>query len=87
MAQQIIAVLLGLYLLGEAIAAASLMEGGDKLSRLGKYLLVVIVGLWLVFKPSEADAVHLVMAAALALFLWPKMLKRIDHFFEIYIGD
>lgn len=87
MAQQMIAILLGMYILGEAIAAASLMEGGDKPSRLFKYLLIVIVGLWLIFNSKQIDTLHLVMAAAIALFLWPKMLKRIDHFIYLHIGD
>lgn len=87
MVQQIIAILLGLYLLGEAISAAAMMEGGDKLSRLGKYLVVVIVALWLIFESHHADIVHLAMATAIALFLWPKMLKRIDHLFRTLVGE
>lgn len=86
MAQQMIAILLGLYILGEAIAAASLMEGGDKLSRLIKYLLIVIVGLWLIFNSRQVDTLHLAMAAAIALFLWPKLIKRIDNFIFQHIG-
>lgn len=82
-----IAILLGLYLLGEAIAAASQMDGGDKFSRVGKYLLVAIIGLWLVFESGHADTWHLTMAFALTLFVWPKMLKRIDNFFTLLIGD
>jgi len=78
MAQQIIAILLGLYLLAEAIAAAGLMHGGDRLCRVAKYLVTGVVGIWLIVEHDSADAWHLVMAAALALFLWPKMLKRIE---------
>lgn len=84
---QVIAVLLGIYLLGEAIAAASLMDGGDKLSRVGKYLLVAIIGLWMVFESKQVDIWHITMAAALALFVWPKMLKRIDQIFEHLVED
>jgi len=87
MVQQIIIILLGIYLLGEAISAAALMEGGDKLSRLGKYLMVVICALWLIFESNHVDFMHLAMAFTLALFLWPKMLKRIDHMFNVLIGD
>ena len=84
---QIIAIVIGLYLLGEAIAAASLMERGDRLCRIGKYLLVAIIGLWLIFDSRQADTWHIVMASALALFVWPKMRDRIEHFFDQLIGD
>ena len=87
MVQQMIAILLGLYLLGEAIAAASLMDRGDRLCRVSKYLLVAIIGLWLVFEAKQADTWHLVMASALALFVWPKMVDRIRNIFDQLIGD
>lgn len=87
MVQQITAFLFGLYLLGEAIAAASLMNGGDRLCRVGKYLLVAICGLWLMLESKQADAWHLTMALALSLFVWPKMLDRIGHFIDRLMED
>lgn len=84
---QIIAIIIGLYLLGEAIAAASQMERGDRFCRLSKYLLLAIVGLALIFESKSVDTWHLVMAITLALFVWPKMKARIEHTFEILIGD
>lgn len=81
-----IAILLGLYLLGEAIAAASLMDRGDRLCRVAKYLLVAVIGLWLIFESKQVDTWHLTMGAALALFVWPKMVTRIQQLFEQLIG-
>lgn len=78
MVQPIIAILLGFYLLAESIAAAALMPGGDRACRVAKYMATGIVGVWLIFQHADADVWHLVMAAALALFLWPRMLERIE---------
>lgn len=87
MVQQMIAILLGLYLVCEAISAASQMDGGDKLSRVGKYLLVSIIGIWLIVESCHVDPWHLTMAFALCLFVWPKMVARLEQLFEQLIGD
>lgn len=87
MAQQVIAILLGLYLLGEAVAAASHMERGDRLCRVIKYLLVAVIGLWLIAESKQADIWHLAMAFALALFVWPKMLERLDQAIKLFFGE
>jgi hypothetical protein len=87
MVQQIIAILLGFYLLSESIAAAALMHGGDRLCRVAKYLLTGLVGICLITEFKSADGLHLLMAAALCLFVWPKMLARIEQLFDQLIGD
>jgi uncharacterized membrane protein len=83
----IAAILLGLYLLAESIAAAALMHGGDRLCRVAKYLVTGIVGIWLIVEHDHADAWHIAMAVALALFLWPKMLKRIETLIDEFMED
>lgn len=87
MVQQIIVILLGLYLLGEAIAAASLMDRGDRLCRVGKYLLTAIIGLWLMLESKQADIWHITMALTLSLFVWPKMLDRIGNLLDNFLED
>lgn len=87
MAQQIIVFALGLYLLGESIAAAALMHGGDRLCRMGKYLVTGAIGIWLMLEPKNADCWHIAMALALALFVWPKMLKRIETIIDEFMED
>lgn len=87
MVQQIIVFLLGLYLLGEAIAAAALMQGGDRLCRVAKYLVTGVIGIWMIAEPDKADIWHIVMAAALALFVWPKMVKRLESAIEQFIDN
>jgi hypothetical protein len=83
---QIISILIGLYLLYEAMEAAAQMERGDKVCRVAKYLLVAVIGLRLIVESGQADIWHLVMAAALALFVWPKMLDRIYYYID-HLGD
>lgn len=87
MVQQIVAILLGLYLVAESISAAALMPGGDRLCRLAKYLVTGVAGICLVSASKDVDGLHLIMAAAIALFVWPKMLARIEYIFEQLIGD
>lgn len=84
---QIVAFLIGLYLLGESVAAASLMDRGDRLCRVGKYLLTAIIGLWLMLESKQADFWHITMAFALALFVWPKMLDRIGSLIDYIMED
>lgn len=79
MAQQIIAIALGLYLLGESIAAAAAMQGGDRLCRVAKYMITGALGIWMVAEPAQVDGGHLATAFALSLFVWPKMLDRIKN--------
>lgn len=76
MVQIILIMVLGFYLLCESIAAASLMDGGDKLGRVTKYLLSGSVGLWLMMQPRQADIWHITMAVSISLFILPKMLQR-----------
>lgn len=87
MAQQIIVFLLGLYLLGEAIAAAALMDGGDRLCRVAKYLVTGVVGICLMVSPGKADLLHITLACALALFVWPKTLHRIETLIDDFMED
>ncbi|MBI5917784.1 MAG: hypothetical protein HY849_00195 [Nitrosomonadales bacterium] len=75
---QAIAILLGLYLLAESIAAAALMPGGDRACRVVKYMVTGIVGVWMIFDHAYVDTWHLIMGFALALFLLPKMVERIE---------
>lgn len=87
MVQQIIVFLLGLYLLLESINAAAQMHGGDRFCRVAKYLVTSIIGLNLMLSPAEADAMHIIMAIALCLFVWPKMVARLEQLFDELIGD
>lgn len=87
MVQQIIAILIGLYLVAESISAAALMPGGDRLCRVAKYMLTGLAGVCLIGDYKNADGLHLLMGAALALFVWPKMASRIEQLFEQLIGD
>lgn len=87
MVQQIIVFALGLYLLGESIAAAALMHGGDRLCRLAKYLFTGAIGIWLTAEPAKADGGHIAMAFALTLFLWPKMLTRIETIIDEFMEN
>lgn len=82
MVQQIIVFLLGLYLLGESIAAAALMHGGDRLCRVAKYLFTGVIGIWLIVEAKQADVMHLVMALALALFVLKNTLERIKKIID-----
>ena len=87
MVQQIIAILLGLYMVAESVSAAALMHGGDRACRVAKYLLTGLAGACLIAASREADSLHLLMAAALCLFVWPKMVARIEQIFDQLIGD
>lgn len=80
MVQQITAIALGLYLLGESIAAAAAMQGGDRLCRVAKYMITGALGIWMAAEPAKVDGTHLALAFALSLFVWPKMLERIKTF-------
>lgn len=87
MVQQIIVFLLGLYLLGESIYAAALMPGGDRICRVAKYLVTGMVGIGMMIDPSRADAMHIAMGIALALFIFQKTKKRIEVFIDQFMGD
>jgi len=69
-------ILIGLYLLIESTIAASLMDKGDKLCRVAKYLVTGVCGMWMVLS-NGVDSWHIIMGFALILFLWPKMLDRL----------
>jgi hypothetical protein len=71
-----------MYLLGESIAAAALMHGGDRLCRVAKYLFTGVIGIWLIAEAKQADVMHLVMALALALFVLKNTLERIKKFID-----
>jgi len=79
MVQQVIAILLGLYLLLESVHAAALMPGGDRVCRVAKYLITGILGIWLMIDAAHVDALHIALAVAIALFIWPKTLERLQN--------
>lgn len=80
----VIACLLGLYLLLEAINQMALMDGGDRACRVAKYVLAALSGLMLATQGwvQRVDWLHLVMACTIALFVWPKMVTRMHHIFK-----
>ena len=82
MVQQIIVIALGLYLLGESIAAAALMHGGDRLCRVAKYMITGVIGIRMVAESAQADIWHIAMAVALALFVWKNTLERLKKFID-----
>jgi hypothetical protein len=71
--------LVGLYCLLESVAVAGEMHKGDRLCRVGKYLLSGVTGFYVI---CEALAGHgtwqlLMLQTAVALGVWPRMVYRI----------
>jgi hypothetical protein len=74
-----LAVAIGLYCFLESISAAGDMHGGDRLCRVGKYLLSGITGLYAIYEGIHGAATwELVMLQfAVALGVWPRMVFRL----------
>jgi len=75
----ILVTIVGIYCLLESISAASDMHKGDRLCRLGKYLLAGASGLYLILKGFSGHATWgmLLLSAAIALGIWPRMVYRV----------
>lgn len=68
--------LIGVYLLIESLSAAAMLDAAQRLSRIAKYLLTGIIGLLLLTHLDQLDWLHLVLACALALFVWQHTFYR-----------
>jgi uncharacterized membrane protein len=75
----LLAIVIGLYCFLESVSAAGDMHGGDRLCRLGKYLLSGITGLYAFYEGVHGVATwQLVMLQfAVALGVWPRMVFRL----------
>lgn len=79
MVWNVIVILLGLYCVLESISAAGEMNKGDRLCRIGKYMLAGASGLYCVLIGMHSDATFglALLIAAVALGIWPRMIYRI----------
>lgn len=75
---QIIVFLLGLYVFLESIVVAMDMNNGDRLCRWLKYLFTAISGSYAMYMAWKGYSIwqDIFWALAIALFVWPKMIKR-----------
>lgn len=75
----ILVLLVGIYCVLESVSAAAEMHKGDRFCRLAKYLLAGASGLYVISiaMHSEASIGMLILIAAVALGLWPRMVYRI----------
>lgn len=75
----ILVIIIGIYCLLESISAASDMHKGDRLCRLGKYLLAGASGLYVALKglSGHANLEILLFSSAIALCIWPRMVYRV----------
>lgn len=75
----ILVILVGFYCVLESISAAAEMHKGDRLCRIGKYLLAGASGLYVISKGLSWHATWdmLLLSAAIALGVWPRMVYRI----------
>ncbi len=80
----VLSMMLGPYILLEAIKAMADMDGGDRVCRVAKYVLSATSGLMLAWYGwrGSVDWLHVSLAASLALFAWPKMVSRVRHIFK-----
>ncbi|WP_062627542.1 hypothetical protein [Ferriphaselus amnicola] len=67
---------IGAYLLIESFAAAALLDAAQRISRITKYFLTGVIGLLLLTHLDEIDWMHLVLASALAFFVWQHTFYR-----------
>lgn len=69
---------LGFYVFCESLQAANLMDRGDRLCRIMKYLGTAIAGCYAMYiSVTSAWAWQdLIWAITLSLWVWPKMLRR-----------
>ena len=83
MAITIIAVLFGAYVVVEALHALNLMGRGEKLFRRVKYITAATCGVWFISTALNAELswLELAQASVIVLFVWPKTVARIRHFF------
>ena len=83
MITNLLAILIGAYIVAETIAQLAAMHGG-KLCRIAKYVLAGVSGLWLVWVgiSGHAYGITLVLGGALALFIWPRTWIRLENFLE-----
>jgi hypothetical protein len=68
--------MIGAYLLIESLAAAALLDAAQRISRITKYLLTGVIGLLMITSLDQLDWLHLVLASALALFVWQHTFYR-----------
>ena len=70
---------LGFYCFLESISAAADMHKGDRLCRFGKYMFAGAGGLYVILLAlhHQANVGILILIAAVALGLWPRMVYRI----------
>jgi hypothetical protein len=75
----ILVFLVGFYCLLESVSAAADMHKGDRLCRLGKYMLAGASGLYVmsIAMRNDANIGILILISAVALGLWPRMVYRI----------
>lgn len=81
----LLSLLIGLYIMLEAIQAVAAMDGGDRACRVVRYVLAALVGLQLIWYGflQQIDWVHIALAGALALFVWPRMVSRFWALFGV----
>lgn len=81
--------ILGMYIAAESLQAAKLMDRGDRLCRLMKYLGTAIAGCYGMYISVTSAWVwqDLIWAITLALWVWPKMLRRLGFRDRRRAGD
>ena len=74
------AITLGMYCALESVAAAAEMHKGDRLCRIGKYLLSGVTGLYAFYEGIHGGATWqlIMLQSAVALGVWPRMVFRIN---------
>lgn len=68
-------ILIGVYILVDALYLASIAEGENRVCTLSKYAGSLMASLYLIF--DKADEVRLLLGLVLALFMWPDTYYRL----------
>jgi len=84
MIHYVLGILIGIYIMFEAIHQMGEMPGGDRACRVAKYVLAALSGLVLIWHGwhLHLDWLHVALSTTIGLFLWPKMLGRIRAVFK-----
>jgi len=86
MSFNLLLIIISLYCVLESISAAGEMHKGDRVCRVGKYLLAACSGLYAITEAMSGHATWqlLMMQSAIFLCLWPRMVARYEAKRRIY---
>lgn len=77
----IISVLIGLYILADAIYLASVTDGENRYCMIAKYVGAAMSGAYLIF--DAHDSVSILLGGTIALFMWPETYFRLMRFLSV----